>query len=112
MINTSSNDSERRMARRQRTQAVSAPENAAAQASPAQEKASASAAKEPNKSEKVLALLKRREGAILDELMEVTGWLPHTTRAALTGLKKKGHRIERTKVEGVSRYALVEIPVR
>ena len=27
--------------------------------------------------------------------MTATGWLPHTTRAALTGLRKKGHVIER-----------------
>ena len=45
-------------------------------------------------------------GATLDELVEATGWLPHTTRAALTGLKKKGHDVQRTKVDGVSRYAV------
>ncbi|WP_417818935.1 DUF3489 domain-containing protein [Tritonibacter scottomollicae] len=43
---------------------------------------------------KVIALLKRKDGATLDEMVEATGWLPHTTRAALTGLKKKGHTIE------------------
>jgi len=35
-----------------------------------------------------------------------TGWLPHTTRAALTGLRKKGHAIARDRVEGVTRYAI------
>ena len=40
------------------------------------------------------------------------GRLPHTTRAALTGLKKKGHRIERTKVDGVSCYSLVDTAVQ
>jgi hypothetical protein len=64
--------------------------------------------KEPNKTDKVLALLKRTEGATLDDLVQATGWLVHTTRAALTGLKKKGHRIARTKVDGASRYKLVE----
>ncbi|HCJ20892.1 MAG TPA: hypothetical protein DHV64_05050 [Erythrobacter sp.] len=39
---------------------------------------------------KVIALLKRKDGATLDEIIEATGWLPHTSRAALTGLKKKG----------------------
>ena len=43
----------------------------------------------------VIALLKRDQGATLDEMVKATGWLPHTTRAALTGLKKKGHTIER-----------------
>lgn len=46
---------------------------------------------------KVIALLERKEGVTLDEMVEATGWLPHTTRAALTGLKKKGHMIERDK---------------
>lgn len=46
---------------------------------------------------KVIALLKRKDGATLDEIIEATGWLPHTSRAALTGLKKKGHTIERAK---------------
>lgn len=45
----------------------------------------------------VIALLERRNGATLDEMGEATGWLPHTTRAALTGLKKKGHAIQRAK---------------
>ena len=45
----------------------------------------------------VIALLERDTGATLSELIEATGWLPHTTRAALTGLRKKGHAIERSK---------------
>ena len=49
-------------------------------------------------------LLARDEGASLDELIAATGWLPHTTRAALTGLRKKGFAIDKTKVDGVTRY--------
>ena len=45
----------------------------------------------------VITLLKRENGATLAELIAATGWLPHTTRAALTGLRKKGHVIERSK---------------
>ena len=45
----------------------------------------------------VIALLERESGATLAELIAATSWLPHTTRAALTGLRKKGHAIERTK---------------
>jgi hypothetical protein len=54
----------------------------------------------------VLGLLTRAEGAGIDELIAVTGWLPHTTRAALTGLRKKGHTIIREKVDGVTRYMI------
>jgi hypothetical protein len=39
----------------------------------------------------LLALLERPEGATLARLVEATGWLPHSTRAALTGLRKRGY---------------------
>lgn len=62
-----------------------------------------------SKSAAVLALLERTEGATLAELIEATDWLPHTTRAALTGLRKKGHAITRGKRDGVTCYtALVQ----
>jgi hypothetical protein len=38
----------------------------------------------------LLALLELPEGATLARLVEATGWLPHSTRAALTGLRKRG----------------------
>lgn len=63
-------------------------------------------AKNMTKTDSVVALLKRKQGATLEDLTEATGWLPHTTRAAMTGLRKKGHAIERTTVDGVSRYAI------
>jgi hypothetical protein len=49
-------------------------------------------------------LLAREEGATLDEMIAATGWLPHTTRAALTGLRKQGFAVDRNRVEGVTRY--------
>jgi DNA-binding MarR family transcriptional regulator len=58
----------------------------------------------------VIDLLGRREGASLDELSKETGWQNHTVRAALTGLKKKGHRIERVMVLGASRYTITKTP--
>ena len=53
-----------------------------------------------SKQAKVVELLKRPKGATLDEMIEATGWLPHTTRAALTGLRKRGLTVERVKDEG------------
>jgi hypothetical protein len=38
--------------------------------------------------------MQRTEGATLDDLITATGWLPHTTRVALTGLRKTGLAIE------------------
>ena len=41
----------------------------------------------------VIELLQRGDGATLAELIAATGWLPHTTRAALTGLRKRGYTV-------------------
>jgi len=41
----------------------------------------------------VMALLGRPEGATIGVLMEATGWLPHTTRAAITGVRKRGYSV-------------------
>ena len=54
----------------------------------------------------VLNMLQRDEGATLADLVAATGWLSHTTRAALTGLLKKGHAIERGKRDDVTVYHL------
>src|SRR5207249_3296456 len=39
----------------------------------------------------VIGMLQR--GAALDALVQATGWLPHTARAALTGLRKRGYTV-------------------
>ena len=54
----------------------------------------------------VVALLHQDGGASLADLIAATNWLPHTARAALTGLRKKGHAIIRNKVDGVTRYSI------
>ncbi len=35
-------------------------------------------------------MLRRKEGATVGDLMAATGWLAHSTCAALTGLRKRG----------------------
>lgn len=60
------------------------------------------------KIDQVIALLRREEGATLAEMVEATGWLPHTTRAALTGLRKKGHTLEKSKRGDATCYRIVE----
>ncbi len=60
--------------------------------------------KAPSKQQQLAALVVRDEGATLDQMIATTGWLPHTTRAALTGLKKKGYVISSDKVDGVRTY--------
>lgn len=57
----------------------------------------APAARPRTKIAKVIALLKRKNGATIEEIISATGWQPHSIRAALTGLKKKGHSITKSK---------------
>lgn len=76
-------------------------------AAPAQPAKLAPAAKSPSKQQQLAALVVRDEGATLDQMIAATGWLPHTTRAALTGLKKKGYVITSDKVDGVRTYRAV-----
>jgi Protein of unknown function (DUF3489) len=45
----------------------------------------------------VIEMLSKKQGATLDALAEATGWLPHTTQAALTGLRKRGFAVERVR---------------
>jgi hypothetical protein len=54
---------------------------------------SRSAPRSGSKLSKVIELL-QGDGATVGELIALTGWLPHTARAALTGLRKRGYRIE------------------
>jgi hypothetical protein len=57
----------------------------------------------------VIDLLGRKRGAGIEELIAATGWLPHTTRAALTGLRKRGYTVERERSEkGGSVYRIVK----
>jgi hypothetical protein len=63
--------------------------------------------KPPSKQDRLAALLVRNEGASLDQIVVATGWLPHTTRAALTGLKKKGYVVSSDKIDGLRTYRAV-----
>jgi len=58
--------------------------------------------------------LRREQGAKLDELIAATGWLPHTARAALTGLRHRGYevRLERGEVGRDSVYRISASPAK
>jgi Protein of unknown function (DUF3489) len=55
--------------------------------------------REGSKLAAVVAMLRRSEGATIDDLTAATGWLPHTTRAAITGLRKRGYSVVRERTE-------------
>lgn len=63
--------------------------------------------KAATKVSQVIELLKRGDGASLEEMSSLASWLPHSTRAFLTGLKKKGHDVSSDKVDGMRRYRIL-----
>ena len=55
----------------------------------------------------LVTLLSRPEGAGIDELVTTLGWLPHTTRAAFTGLRKRGFALITLRATGApTRYRI------
>ena len=62
------------------------------------------------KSAQVLALLHRKGGATVQEIIAATEWLPHTVRGFLAGTvrKKLGLTVTSTKVDGGKRTYLIE----
>jgi hypothetical protein len=69
--------------------------------------------REGTKLAQVIALLERGGGATINDLTTATGWLAHTTRAALTGLRKRGYTVELEKgADGQeSRYRITAKPI-
>ena len=59
----------------------------------------------------VLDLLRRADGATIVDLTQATGWLAHATRAAITGLRKRGYAVTRERiVAGESVYRISGAP--
>ena len=57
--------------------------------------------REGSKTAQVVALLQRKNGATLSEIMEKMGWQKHTVRGFMAGsMKKAGHTVESFKPEG------------
>ena len=88
------------------------PARKAKAAKPAAKKASAKKAtatttkveaKGTSKKDAVLALISRKSGATLAEIMEATGWQKHTVRGFISILGKAGTKIESSKTEAGAR---------
>ncbi|MGB9166377.1 MAG: DUF3489 domain-containing protein [Rhodomicrobium sp.] len=70
------------------------------------------APRERSKLAAVVGMLRRSEGATIGDLTAATGWLPHTTRAAITGLRNRGYSVVRERMEhGSSAYRISDAPV-
>ncbi len=72
--------------------------------------ATTSMPKRKTKASIVEALLERKDGASLDAIGNATGWQNHSSRAFLTGLRKKGREVIRYKNDkGTSIYKLAPL---
>jgi hypothetical protein len=56
-----------------------------------------------SKKDQVLAMIGRRDGATLDEIMTATGWQRHTVRGFIAILSKKGTKIESSRSDAGAR---------
>ena len=73
--------------------------------------ARAAAPRDGSKLALVIEVLRRADGATIIDLTQATGWLPHTTRAALTGLRKRGYAVIRGRIgAGDSIYRILDAP--
>ena len=48
----------------------------------------------------LIEMLQAKRGANMDAIVKATGWLPHTGRAMISGLRKAGFKIEVARAEG------------
>ena len=55
----------------------------------------------------MIDLLRRPSGAMVQELMDATGWQPHTVRGVISGALKRKLRIESKREGEVTRYQIV-----
>ena len=56
-----------------------------------------------SKKDRLIGMLSRDAGTTIAEISAALDWQPHTTRAAITGLRKSGHEVETAKaVDGTS----------
>jgi hypothetical protein len=62
--------------------------------------------KAPTKAAMVTKILSREKGATLLEMSKATGWQPHSCRAFLTGLRKKGTILKEQRSDGSLCYRI------
>lgn len=70
-----------------------------------------SGARKGSKQQLVVEMLSTAAGASISELMAATNWLPHSTRAVLSRLRKDGYTLDRQRAEGGTRYKIASLPI-
>ena len=61
------------------------------------------------KTARLLAMLRAPAGASTEEIGEALGWQQHTVRAALTGLRKKGHVVRSEKTDAGRLWRIMSV---
>lgn len=80
------------------------PAKAAPKAKKAAKEKEGGAPREGSKTAQVVAMLQRKNGATISEIMEKMAWQKHTVRGFMAGaMKKAGHEVESFKPEGGER---------
>ena len=64
------------------------------------------------KKDRLIGMLSRDGGSTIAEISAALGWQPHTTRAAITGLRKAGHKVETAKPAYGSSGLIYRIPLK
>jgi hypothetical protein len=61
-----------------------------------------------SKIDTVIAMLRTKDGASIDEVARITGWQAHSVRGAISGQlrRKQGLNVLSEKVDGVRRYRI------
>ncbi|GHE05244.1 hypothetical protein U879_03095 [Defluviimonas sp. 20V17] len=54
-------------------------------------------ASKASKKDRLISMLRRDGGTTITAISSALGWQPHTTRAAITGLRKAGYGVETAK---------------
>ena len=72
-----------------------------------QESSIISAPRASSKQARLVSMLSAKKGVTIEKVSEVMGWQPHSTRASLTGLRKRGYRIERSEHKP-ARYSITQ----
>lgn len=72
----------------------------------------AQSSKPTTKKDQLIQMLRRKAGADVSTISEQLGWQTHTTRAALTGLRKSGYELTMEKPGSgtPSRYRIAAAP--
>lgn len=59
-----------------------------------------------SRNDQLTEALRTPDGASIEDLCALFGWLPHSARAALTGLRKRGLDVQRAKAGTVTVYRI------